>query len=99
VFKTKTRDQWAAIFEGKDACVAPVLELNEVDQHPHNRERGIIINLDDVPQPAPAPRLSRTPGRATVAKGRRGANTEEILTDLGYSGEEIKGLFESEVAE
>jgi len=52
-----------------------------------------------VPQPAPAPRLSRTPGRATVAKGRRGANTEEILTDLGYSGEEIKGLFESEVAE
>lgn len=99
VFKTKTRDQWEAIFEGKDACVAPVLELDEVDQHPHNREREIIINIDDVPQPAPAPKLSRTPGRATEAKGRRGANTEEILTDLGYSVEEIKGLFESEVAE
>jgi len=99
VFKTKTRDQWEAIFEGKDACVAPVLELNEVGQHPHNREREIIINIDDVPQPAPAPKLSRTPGRATEAKGRRGANTEEILTDLGYSGEEIKGLFQSEVAE
>jgi len=99
VFKTKTRDQWAAIFEGKDACVAPVLELDEVGQHPHNRARGIIINLDDVPQPAPAPKLSRTPGRATEAKGRRGANTEEILTDLGYPGEEIKGLFETEVAE
>lgn len=99
VFKTKTRDQWAAIFEGKDACVAPVLELDEVDQHPHNREREIIINIDDVPQPAPAPKLSRTPGRATEAKGRRGANTEEILTDLGYSVEEIKGLFKSEAAE
>ena len=99
VFKTKTRDQWAAIFEGKDACVAPVLELDEVDQHPHNKEREIIINIDDVPQPAPAPKLSRTPGRATKAKGKRGANTEEILTDLGYSGEEIKGFFEDEVAE
>jgi alpha-methylacyl-CoA racemase len=99
VFKTKTRDQWAAIFEGEDACVAPILELDEVEHHPHNKEREIIINIDGVPQPAPAPRLSRTPGRATEAKGRRGANTEEILTDLGYSGEEIKGLFESEVAE
>jgi alpha-methylacyl-CoA racemase len=99
VFKTKTRDQWAAIFEGKDACVAPVLDLNEVSQHPHNREREIIINIDDVPQPAPAPKLSRTPGRATEPKGPRGANTKEILADLGYSGEEIKRLIENQAAE
>jgi alpha-methylacyl-CoA racemase len=99
VFKTKTRDQWAAIFEGKDACVAPVLELDEVDQHPHNIEREIIINIDGVPQPGPAPKLSRTPGRATPAKGRRGANTEEILIDLGYSGEEVKGFFKNQIAE
>jgi len=99
VFKTKTRDQWAAIFEGKDACVAPVLELDEVEHHPHNKERDLIINIDDVPQPAPAPKLSRTPGRATEAKGPRGANTEEILTDLGYSEGEIKGFFEGEAAE
>ncbi|MCJ7686874.1 MAG: CoA transferase, partial [Desulfobacteraceae bacterium] len=51
VFKTKTRDQWAAIFEGKDACVAPILELDEVEHHPHNKEREIIINIDGVPQP------------------------------------------------
>ncbi|MHB8068422.1 MAG: CaiB/BaiF CoA transferase family protein [Desulfobaccales bacterium] len=99
IFKTKTRDQWEAIFAGKDACVAPVLELDEVAKHPHNTARGIIINIEDVPQPAPAPRLSRTPGRATAAKGRRGANTEEVLTGLGYSREEIKGLFESEAVE
>lgn len=99
VFKTKTRDQWAAIFEGKDACVAPVLDLNEVSQHPHNREREIIINIDDVPQPAPVPRLSRTPGRATEPKGPRGANTKEILADLGYSGEEIKRFIEHQAAE
>ena len=99
VFKTRTRDQWAAVFEGKDACVAPILELDEVDQHPHNIEREIIVNIDGVPQPAPAPRLSRTPGRATPARGRRGANTEEILIDLGYSEEEIKRLFKDQIAE
>lgn len=99
IFQTKTRDQWEAIFAGKDACVAPVLELDEVAKHPHHTARGTIINIEDVPQPAPAPRLSRTPGRATDAQGRRGANTAEILTGLGYSREEIEGMFESEVAE
>ncbi|MBW2111717.1 MAG: CoA transferase [Deltaproteobacteria bacterium] len=44
VFKTRTRDEWEAVFKGKDACVAPVLELDEVDQHPHNRERGLMSN-------------------------------------------------------
>jgi len=99
VFKTKTRDAWTRIFEGKDACVAPVLELNEVEHHPHNRERGLILTIDDVPQPAPAPRLSRTPGRAEPARGRRGANTAEILSELGYSKEDVKSLFKNEVVE
>lgn len=57
IFKTKTRDEWAAIFEGKDACLTPVLELNEVDRHPHNRERGLLTTIDGVLQPVPAPRL------------------------------------------
>jgi alpha-methylacyl-CoA racemase len=99
VFKTRTRDEWTHIFDGKDACVAPVLELNEVEHHPHNKEREIILTIDDVPQPAPAPRLSRTPGRATPAKGRRGANTEEILIALGYLETEVKGLLENQIVE
>jgi alpha-methylacyl-CoA racemase len=99
VFKTKTRDAWTRIFEGKDACVAPVLELNEVEHHPHNRERELILTIDDVPQPAPAPRLSRTPGRAAPARGRRGANTAEILSELGYSKEDVRSLFKNEVVE
>jgi alpha-methylacyl-CoA racemase len=99
VFKTKTRDEWAAIFEGKDACVAPVLELNEVGVHPHNQERELLVSIDGIPQPAPAPRLSRTPGTAVGPGDPRGSNTREVLDELGYSGEEIKELFNTEIVE
>jgi len=99
VFKTKTRDEWTAIFDGKDACVAPVLNLDEVKKHPHNKERKVMIDLDGVSQPAPAPRLSRTPGKAHEAKGLRGANTEEILFELGYSDLQIQSFFKDDVTE
>ncbi len=99
VFKTKTRDEWTAVFDGKDACVAPVLELDEVGKHPHNRERKVIINIDGVHQPAPAPRLSRTPGVAFRAGTPRGTETEGILEEIGYSKEEIEGFLKNVVVE
>jgi len=40
VFATRTRDEWMAVFEGSDACVAPVLTMHEAKDHPHNRARG-----------------------------------------------------------
>ncbi|MEA2786402.1 MAG: alpha-methylacyl-CoA racemase, partial [Candidatus Eremiobacteraeota bacterium] len=61
VFKQKTRDQWATLLEGTDACVAPVLSLDEAPAHPHMRARGVYRAVDGVVQPAPAPRFSRTP--------------------------------------
>ena len=99
IFKTRTRDEWAALFDGKDACVAPVLELDEVDRHPHNRERGLLISLDGVLQPAPAPRLSRTPGIAEKPAEPRGSETMEILEELGYSDDEVQDLYQRRIVE
>ena len=59
-FRAKTRDEWCTLFEGTDACFAPVLTLSEAHEHKHNRERASYIEIDGVVQPAPAPRFSRS---------------------------------------
>lgn len=99
VFKQKTRDEWADIFSGKDACVAPVLELNEVSQHPHNKARGLLRDFEGVLQPAPAPRLSRTPGRIERPGTPRGSETRQVLEELNYTRHEIETLFEKNIVE
>ena len=64
---TRTRDEWAAVFDGSDACVAPVLTMAEAPQHPHNVARGTFVELDGVTQPAAAPRFSPLPEPRTLA--------------------------------
>jgi alpha-methylacyl-CoA racemase len=61
IFRTKTRAEWCASMEASDICFAPVLDWNEVADHPHNKARGTFIEVDGVKQPAPAPRYSATP--------------------------------------
>ncbi len=64
LFATRTQAEWCALLEGSDACFAPVLELVDAPQHPHLRQRGVYQELDGMMQAAPAPRFSRTPGKA-----------------------------------
>jgi alpha-methylacyl-CoA racemase len=90
-FRTKTRDEWAAIFEPLDACVAPVLTLDEALHHPHNVARGSFVDVAGAPMPGPAPRFSRTPAAAgTVAE--IGGATAELLAELGYRDDELDQL-------
>ena len=59
-FSRRTRDQWAQHFQGTDACVSPVLAPQEVPEHPQMKERSAFVTIDDVQQPVPAPRFSRS---------------------------------------
>jgi alpha-methylacyl-CoA racemase len=61
VFKTRTRDEWAAVLEPAEACATPVLSLAEAPEHPHTTARGTFVEHDGIVQPAPAPRFSATP--------------------------------------
>jgi alpha-methylacyl-CoA racemase len=93
LFAGKTRDEWCAIFDGTDACVAPVLGLGEADAHAHNRARRLLIaDPQGKLEPAPAPRLSRTPGDGSGPLPRVGEHTRAVLAECGFAREEIERL-------
>ncbi|MEU6102859.1 CaiB/BaiF CoA transferase family protein [Streptomyces flaveolus] len=80
-FKAASRDEWTAVFEGTDACVAPVLSLREAAGHPHLTERGTYTEAHGVTQPAPAPRFSATPGTLRLPPAVPGAGTVDVARD------------------
>ena len=92
IFKSKSRAEWCALMEHTDVCFAPVLTMNEAMQHPHNVARGTFVEYEGRPQPAPAPRFSRTPGEITRPPALNGEHTREVLGELGLGAAELDAL-------
>jgi alpha-methylacyl-CoA racemase len=86
VFKTRSRDEWCELMEGTDVCFAPVLDLHEAPQHPHNRARETYIEIGGMTQPAPAPRFSRTKPEVRHPSHMPGADIDTVLKDWGIGG-------------
>ncbi|MCY3732764.1 MAG: CaiB/BaiF CoA-transferase family protein [Chloroflexi bacterium] len=86
IFRTKTRAEWEAIFEGSDVCFGPVLEPWEAPNHPHAKARGAFEEVAGVVQPAPAPRFSRTESKIQGPPAYPGEHTDEILAEIGLNG-------------
>lgn len=80
-FKSRTRKEWTEVFEGTDACVAPVLSLREAPGHPHLAARGTFTEVGGIVQPAPAPRFSATPAAAVGGPALPGAHTASVAAD------------------
>ena len=92
VFHTKTRDEWCELLEHTDACFAPALAPTEAPDHPHNRARHTFLRINDVPQPAPAPRFSRTPATVARPPTHSGDDDDEALAAWGFTAAEIDEL-------
>jgi alpha-methylacyl-CoA racemase len=80
LFKSKTRDEWAAVLEGSDACAAAVRGLFDAPSHPHLAARHTFLNIDGLVQPAPAPRFSRTPSNIQGSPAVPPVDANEILS-------------------
>ncbi|WP_167382904.1 CaiB/BaiF CoA transferase family protein [Streptomyces mangrovisoli] len=93
-FASRTRDDWSVAFEGKGACVTPVLSLTEAAGHPHNTARGTHRRgAHGGPEPAPAPRFSATPADEPVPAPVIGAHTADVLTAVaGFTDDEVDTL-------
>lgn len=91
-FAARTRDEWAEVFAGTDACVAPVLTLAEAASDSHAVARGAFVEVAGVVQPAPAPRFSRTEIGVPEAPRPAGGDARGILARLGYDEARIGRL-------
>ncbi len=95
LFRSRTREEWETVFAGSDACVTPVLNMEEATRHPHALARNAFVEVSGVVQPAAAPRFSATPAVALRPPPRRGADTQEVLGSYGFSRDEIAALLEA----
>ncbi len=82
-FKSRTRDEWTAVFGDSDACVAPVLSLREAPGHPHLAARGTFTHHGGVTQPAPAPRFSATPTAVRTGPALPGDGAADVAREWG----------------
>ena len=92
IFASKTQQQWDEIMLGTDICYAPVLSFPEAVAHPHNAERETFVEHHGVKQAAPAPRFSRTAPELPDLAVAPGAQTDEILSELGLGEADIAAL-------
>jgi alpha-methylacyl-CoA racemase len=96
-FRSRTQAEWTEVFDGTDACVAPVLPISEAKDHPHLRAREVYVERDGGLQPAPAPRFSRTAASLTTPPpATAGADTRDALAAWGI--EDVQALIDSGAA-
>ena len=96
VFASRPRDEWVALAEGRDACLAPVLSFDEAPSHPHNVARSAFVDPGGVTQPGAAPRFSATPAGVDglpcwPGEGGRGALSQWGVPDDTVAELEAKG--------
>ena len=92
VIRSRARDDWAVHFAGTDACVSPVLDLEEAPVHPHNIARRAFVDLEGVFQPAPSPRYSEMQLDRPDPPRVEGEDGDAILEELGFSAAEVDAL-------
>ncbi|GGZ13296.1 CoA transferase [Novosphingobium colocasiae] len=95
VFATKTRAEWTALFDGTDACVSPILDMDEMKDHPVVRERALLVETDGVVGPAPAPRFAQTPGAVRHGTLDPAVSSREALKAWGIPEATIATLAEA----
>ena len=100
IFASRTRDEWCTVFQNLDACVTPVLDVEEAGNHNINSERNVFFtDADGVQLPSPAPRLHGKVNKLQQTKQDLvyGKHSEEILLENDFNSKEIKELIQNDI--
>ena len=92
IFRTRNCAQWIEATAGRDACLSPVLTIDEAATHPHMRARKVYTDFDGVRHPSPAPRFDRTPATLRLPTPSAGQHSREVLSEWGLSEADITAL-------
>ncbi len=92
IFAMRTRDEWVAAAAGRDACLAPVLTIDEAPEHPQMQARDVYSMFDGLRHPSPAPRFSRTPSELRRPAPGPGRDSHRALADWGLPADQIAAL-------
>jgi alpha-methylacyl-CoA racemase len=92
VFRTRTREEWVQAMAGRDACFAPVLDIDEAPRHPQMQAREVYTDFDGLRHPSPAPRFSATPGSLRRPAPEAGQHSREVLNEWGVAADRIDAL-------
>lgn len=98
-FASKTQEEWISIFQNLDACVSPVLSLDEAIQHPHNNQRKSFVQTKDKTTWLPTMNWLESDASANLKLPEIGQHTSVILSNLGYSKEDIKKFLDEKIVE
>jgi alpha-methylacyl-CoA racemase len=97
--RTRTRDEWVAVFADLDACFAPVLPPLEAPRHPHHVARGAYTDVGGLTQVAPVPHFSRTPGQVSRPGSHPGQHSAEMLAEWGFDETTLGDLLDRGVVQ
>ncbi|MEO3862676.1 CaiB/BaiF CoA-transferase family protein [Acrocarpospora sp. B8E8] len=88
-FASRTQAEWIERFTGSDACVSPVLSLQDAASHPQVEARRALVAVDGVTQSAVAPRFSEHPALSPGRPTEPGADTRAVLAEAGLDAERL----------
>jgi alpha-methylacyl-CoA racemase len=96
-FALRTRAEWEAEFASRDACVAPVLSMDEAIEAGRGSDRATYVDANGFTQPAPAPRFSKTPGSIGFPPAVPGEHSRDVLLDWGFTEPDVARLLADHV--
>ncbi len=89
-------EHWLTVFDAVDACVTPILTPAEALAHPHHAARNLVHRERGVTEVGPLAQISQMSWVSRPAP-LAGEHTRAVLTELGYTAEQVGRMTESGV--